>query len=122
MGKRDSDATLTAQVILRSSSGKALSDLDHDPSHAELEALRAAPRSGAAVRSHFEGVGLKVIADEMGLTMTLTGPVSAFNLAFGARPTELLGSTARSPRHLAVPLALADHVEEITILPRPDWP
>jgi hypothetical protein len=116
--------TLAAQVFLRSASGRSIRELGAAPLPADLSPYMPTQAGRRAGREAFEGLGFKVFEDAMGVTMSIEGPPALFTRAFGIPRATLRGLKAlkASPAvRLDPPEAVRDLVEEIVLIPPPEW-
>jgi hypothetical protein len=111
---------LAAQVFLRSVSGRSVRDIGAGPAPADLAPYRPAQADSAAVVRFLEERGFKVHRDELGLTVSIEAPPSLFKKTFGitADPAKI---TATETTRLRVPKEIAGFVEEIVVVPKPEY-
>ena len=111
--------TVAAQVFLRSKSGKSFRDLA-TATHANIADYRPVEKNLAAARAALEAKGFRVFEDSTGISLSIEGTAELFSKVFGASAKKLHGALPES-RPLAPPKELKDLVEEIHVLPRPEF-
>jgi len=112
--------SLTAQVLLRSGSGRSIREIGSGPAPADLAPFRPAEAALAAVVRLFEARGFKVHRDDLGLTISIEGSPSLFKKVFGITVDPAKISATETTR-LPPPKEIADLVEEIVIVPKPEY-
>jgi hypothetical protein len=69
----------------------------------------------------FENLGFAVFEDEMGLVLSIEAPASVFRKVFGVPESRLRVVSARESFRLRVPDNLRNTVEDILLLPPPEF-
>jgi hypothetical protein len=112
--------TFTAQVFLRSASGRSLGELGEAADLGDLASFTPPVAARAAAIGRFEELGFHVFADEMGIALTIEAAPAVFTRAFGVSSVDLRKASAADTIRLRVPAGLGDTVEEILLLPPPE--
>jgi hypothetical protein len=112
--------TVSAQVFLRSVSGRSARELATGPLPSDLGPFRAPQAARTTVQRFLADAGFKVYADESGLTLSIEGPPANFARAFGADAARVAKVSARETLALRPPAEIAPLVEEIVVLPKPE--
>jgi len=119
-GRPTSQATVTAQVFLRSVSGRSIRELAGASDPGDLAPFRAPAAARTAAIRQFEALGFKVFEDEMGLALSIQASPSVFRKTFGVSESEMRRASARESLPLPVPDDLRGMVEDILLLPPPE--
>lgn len=109
---------MTAQVFLRSASGRSLRDLAGVSDLADLPKYHAPPAARAAAIAKLEAAGFRVFPDEMGIALSIQAAPGVFEKVFGS---VAVPSSGAATVRLRAPPDLDDLVEEISLLPPPEW-
>lgn len=119
---------VSAEVILRSETGRSLARSDVAITAVNVEEFTPAVETIAKATSHFRKLGFKV--DRGDLTLTLSGSPSLFEKVFKVRlALEEVDATESAPGgvivssngELVVPESLKDAVEEVVFPERPEF-
>jgi hypothetical protein len=111
---------VTADVVLRSRSGRRLRDLGTEPLPDDLEPyLAPAERRREAARI-LEGLGFRVHPDALGMTLSIQGSPELFARVFGGSAQTLRAPAATEHVTLTPPARLAELVDEVVLTPVPE--
>jgi len=113
--------TITANVFLRTVSGKSLHELGQGPPPADLSLFRATPASREAVQRFFEHCGFRVFLDSEELFLSIEGSPALFAQVFGISQRGLSQVAAKDTTALSVPAEIQPFVETIVMLPPPEF-
>jgi len=119
-GRPKSQATVTAQVFLRSVSGQSIRELADASALGDLAPFRASPAVRAGAIQHFEDLGFKVFEDQMGLMLSIEGTPALFKNVFGVSDRQIAQTSPTETVRLRAPDGLAATVEDILLMPRPE--
>jgi hypothetical protein len=119
--RRKQTEAYAAQVFLRSVSGKSIHALGQGPLPADLSPYRAAPSARDEAVRALQKRGFRVFPDEAGLTVAIEGSPALFAKTFGVPEKRLLDVSAADTLALAPPKELEHVVENIFLMPRPEW-
>jgi hypothetical protein len=114
------EATASAQVFLRTKSGRSVRELASGPLPEDLDAYRAPAETVQAVVQCMERLGFQVFRDEMGLALTIQGSTSHFVAVFGGGARKLTALAANREVRLPAPKEIDAYVDEIVATPRPE--
>jgi hypothetical protein len=114
------ETTASAQVFLRSSSGRSVRELATGPLPTDLSPYRASGTTVDAVVRHLEACGFQVFRDEMGLALTIQGQASVFVKVFGVTRETVTSVRADTTIRLRAPREIAEYVDEIVVTPKPE--
>jgi hypothetical protein len=120
-GRPKPQGAVTAQVFLHSVSGRSIHELGSAADVGDLAPFRAPAAARAAAVRGFEQLGFAVFEDEMGLALSIEAPPSVFRQVFGVTEAQLREASARESFRLRVPDDLRDVVEDILLLPPPEF-
>ncbi|HET9361896.1 MAG TPA: hypothetical protein VFO58_19220 [Vicinamibacterales bacterium] len=120
-GRPKPQGTVSAQVFLRSVSGRSIHELGTASDVGDLAPFRAPTAARAAAVREFERLGFAVFEDEMGLALSIQAAPSVFRQVFGVTEAELREASARESFRLRVPDDLTGTVEDILLLPPPEF-
>lgn len=119
-GRSKRKEILVAQVFLRSVSGRSYRELAQGPLPDDLAPFRASEEARSAVWRFLEKAGFKVFQDEMGLTLSIEAAPALYAKVFG-----LARHKVKVPAHqtssLLPPKAIAKWLEEIVLMPKPEF-
>ena len=119
--ERPDSAPLAAQVVLRSASGRSLTELATGPLPEDMAPFLPAASARRAVSAAFTRLGFRVLEDAQGLSMSIEAPPAIFQRVFGLAPQSAAKATAAQPISLQAPPEIAAHVAAITLLVSPEW-
>jgi hypothetical protein len=114
------EATASAQVFLRTKSGRSVRELASGPLPEDLAAYRAPADAVQAVVHYLEQRGFRCFRDEMGLALTIEGSTSVFTKVFGVASETVRSVRAATSVHLRAPREIDAYVDEIVVTPRPE--
>jgi hypothetical protein len=113
--------TASAQVFLRSVSGRSVRECALGPLPSDLAPFRPRPQDlDAAVRC-FESLGFMVHRDEMGLALTIDASAERFSQVFGIPVSRVSQVSAVETVRLQPPDPIRGLVEDIVLTPKPEW-
>ena len=112
---------IAAQVFLRSISGRSIKELADGALPEDLSPFRPTEAARNAVHRFLTHAGFTVHADESGLTLSFEGPPRRFARTFGVAESELVGIQAHETVLLRAPEEIRQFVEEIAVLPKPEF-
>jgi len=112
---------VSAQVFLRSTSGRSLRESAGGPLSADLAPFRAKEADVAAVFRHFQSLGFTVYRDELGLALTIEASPSVFAKVFRIPASQLSSTSAAETTRLDPPNELREMIEEILVTPKPEF-
>ena len=112
--------TLVAQIFLRSVSGRSIREVGEGSPPSDLTPFRPTEATSSAVVRFLQRQGFQVHRDDLGLTVSIEGPPSLFKKIFGvtADPTKI---SATETVRLHPPKEIGEFVEEIVIVPKPEY-
>jgi hypothetical protein len=113
-------SSITAQVILRSSTGRSLRDLGDGPPPPDLSKHLASAEVRNQVVAAFSARGFRAFADDLGLAVSIAGSPALFRKVFGIDRARLGRASAANTVSLPIPADLRSRVEEIVLLPAPE--
>jgi hypothetical protein len=113
------EATASAQVFLRTKSGRSVRELASGPLPEDLDAYRAPAETVQAVVQCMERLGFQVFRDEMGLALTIQASASVFTKVFDVTSEVVTDVRAEATVHLRAPREIDAYVDEIVVTPRP---
>lgn len=112
---------LAAHVFLRSVSGRSIRELGQTASPANLSPYLPPQEARDKVCRTFEKRGFRVFLDDTGLTVSIEGPLSLFARVFNVGEKSLLKVSASETVSLQPPKEVRDLVEEIVLVPAPEF-
>jgi hypothetical protein len=111
---------MTAQVFLRSTSGRSIRELGEAPLPTNLKSYRAPREARDAVRRWFEDHSFRVYVDDAELTMSVEADPKDFRAVFGKNVAAPSRGKVMQTERLPIPQDIRQWVEEIVVLPPPD--
>jgi hypothetical protein len=115
------DRTISAEVILRSKSGRSLTHPGAQVTAENVEEFEPAPETLTEAVHRFEELGFNVV--QSGITLTLMGSLEQFETVFGVKLSIEKNIRTKQPfvhpeGELKIPESLSDVVETV-VFPRP---
>ncbi len=111
---------VSAQVFLRSTSGRSLRSLGQGPLPEDLAPFLPSPAVRREAVRALGRLGFTVHADDTGLSVSIEGPPSLFSRVFGVAAGRLRVPAATETVALPLPESLKGLVESVVLLPRPE--
>jgi len=112
---------VTAQVFLRSVSGRTLSELGQGPAPGDLSPYRAPKSTRDSVHRFLADAGFEVFGDEQGLALTIEGTPAKFAEVFKTDKSRLANVPATKTVKLKAPPEISGLVDEIVVTPKPEF-
>jgi hypothetical protein len=113
--------TVAAQVFLRSVSGRSFRGIAQGPLPDDLSPFRPTDAARTAVHRFLARAGFDVFSDESGLTLSIEGPPASFARVFGVEAAHLTEVRAQETVPLRPPPEIQELVDEIVVLPKPEF-
>jgi len=120
-GKSKRGEVVSAQVFLRSVSGRKLRDLGQGSLPDDLETYRAPKSARDTVHRFFSDAGFKVFADDQGLALTIEGTPAKFAEVFKTAAADVKDVTPEKTITLKPPKEISSLVDEIVVTPKPEF-
>jgi hypothetical protein len=120
-GKSKRSEVVTAQVFLRSVSGRKLRELGQGPLPDDLETYRAPKSARDTVHRFFSDAGLKVFSDDQGLALTIEGDRAKFAEVFKTAGASIKSVSPGKTVTLKPPKEISALVDEIVVTPKPEF-
>ena len=113
--------SITAQVLLRTVSGRSIQELGEGPPPADLSPFNVRPEVRERVGRVFERLGFTVVADTSGTILSITGPATLFERVFGIAAARLQAVRATDTVRLTPPADIQADVGDMIVLPKPEF-
>lgn len=120
-GKSKRGEVVTAQVFLRSVSGRKLRELGQGPLPDDLETYRTPKSARDTVHRFFSDAGFKVFSDDQGLALTIEGDPTKFAEVFKTAGANIKGVSPDKTVTLKSPKEISALVDEIVVTPKPEF-
>jgi len=119
--ERRPGAACTAQVFLRSESGRSLREMGEGSLPADLAPFRPQVSVKEKVIRLFGDLGFRAYADDLGLTVSIEGPRRLFARVFRVPLSQLEPPVPVETVMLEPPGEVRELVEAIVLLPPPEF-
>lgn len=113
--------TVAAQVFLRSVSGRSIKEIAGGPLPDDLAPFRPTEAARTAVQRFLAAAGFEVHGDEMGFTLSIEASPADFARVFGIDASRITKVSAQQTLRLPAPAEIQDFVEDIAVLPKPEF-
>jgi hypothetical protein len=120
-GKTKRGESVSAQIFLRSVSGRKLRELGQGPLPDDLETYRAPKSARDTVHRFFTDAGFKVFSDDQGLALTIEGTPAKFAEVFKTAAAHIKDVAPDKTATLKPPKEISALVDEIVVTPKPEF-
>lgn len=113
---------LSAEVILKSASGRSLTDVDVSITSENVEEFRPDQETVKEAIRQLEKLGFKV--SQKGITLTIEGEPTQFEKAFKVKLTTkraTAGVEVHTNKEPSIPFPLSKTVEKVVFIPPPEF-